>query len=230
MARHSWIYTSPCFLVVDLVKQLLPGSFKCSAQHLLAREIDLGSGGFVLFPGRVWEGQQQAGDAGGGFQAGLQVGLAGDALEQGEIGAGHGLVGEPVPGSGGAAPAFQQDVQAPDGAAAQVVDHEMPPYRPGSMGRTVSPSPASPRLSQRFLPSGACRRRCSNRAALCPRIGAAGAVFRPQGRGPVGGRKNPPVREPFAWGCYPELTVPVFGAVAAPSGCRCVPPTLVPAP
>lgn len=33
MARHSWIYTGPCFLAVNLAKQLLPGRFKCPMQR-----------------------------------------------------------------------------------------------------------------------------------------------------------------------------------------------------
>ncbi len=41
MARYKAIDTSPRFLVVDLEKQLLPGSFEHAVHHLLDREFDL---------------------------------------------------------------------------------------------------------------------------------------------------------------------------------------------
>ena len=41
MARYKIIDTSPCFLAVDLEKQLLPGSFEHTVHHLLDHEFDL---------------------------------------------------------------------------------------------------------------------------------------------------------------------------------------------
>ena len=41
MARYKHIDTSPRFLPVDLVAQLLPGTFEHAAYHLLTRELDL---------------------------------------------------------------------------------------------------------------------------------------------------------------------------------------------
>lgn len=41
MARYIAIVTSPRFLVVDLERQLLPGSFEHAVHHLFDHEFDL---------------------------------------------------------------------------------------------------------------------------------------------------------------------------------------------
>ena len=43
MARYKLIDTSPRFIAVDLVSQLLPGTFEHALNHLLDHEIDLSS-------------------------------------------------------------------------------------------------------------------------------------------------------------------------------------------
>src|SRR5437899_2845475 len=41
MARYKYIDQSPRFLAVDLLRQLLPGTFEHALNHLLEHEIDL---------------------------------------------------------------------------------------------------------------------------------------------------------------------------------------------
>ena len=41
MARYKDIDTNPRFLAVDLLRQLLPGTFEHELNHLLDRELDL---------------------------------------------------------------------------------------------------------------------------------------------------------------------------------------------
>lgn len=43
MARYKYIDTSPCFLAVDLERQLLPGSFEHALNYLIDHELDLSS-------------------------------------------------------------------------------------------------------------------------------------------------------------------------------------------
>jgi hypothetical protein len=41
MARYKHIDTSPRFIVVDLERQLLPGTFEHALHHLIDRKLDL---------------------------------------------------------------------------------------------------------------------------------------------------------------------------------------------
>lgn len=41
MARYKTIDTSPCFIAVDLERQLLPGTFEHALNHLIDHELDL---------------------------------------------------------------------------------------------------------------------------------------------------------------------------------------------
>ncbi len=41
MARYKHIDTSPCFLAVDLQRQLLPGTFEHATNHMIDKELDL---------------------------------------------------------------------------------------------------------------------------------------------------------------------------------------------